>query len=179
MADVLIQSMNSGFDAVIAWGGLDDAMHTNGDTGEKNQLKKWGGMWNILGKELTGDATEEDIRPWFYTWSILTRYFTNDMKIVKTTGLDIDKVRMVSGWSTTNHVTFSVVNNSDKEATFILDTKNLKNKSFKKFIYSENNRPVDNNNFPKAVQNNLSFTSGSEQITIPAKSVLLYTTYNY
>lgn len=177
MADALIQSMNSGFDAVIAWG-LDDAMHTNGDTGEKNQLKKWG-MWNILGKELTGDAKEEDIRPWFYTWSIITRYFTEDMKIVKTTGLKLNKVRMVSGWSTNNHVTFSIVNNSSKNATFTLDTKNLQNKNFKKFIYSEKNRPVDGNNFPKAVQTNLSFTSDSKQITIPAKSVLLYTTYNY
>lgn len=65
MADVMAQSFNSGFDGVIAWG-LDDAMHTNGDSGDKTQLKRWG-MWNILGEELTGDKSDEHIRPWFYT----------------------------------------------------------------------------------------------------------------
>ena len=47
MADVMAQAFNSGFDGVIAWG-LDDAMHTNGDTGDKSQLKRWG-MWRAAG----------------------------------------------------------------------------------------------------------------------------------
>ncbi|MCX2837859.1 hypothetical protein OQ279_06800 [Salinimicrobium sp. MT39] len=177
MADVLVQSMNSGFDAVIAWG-LDDAMHTNGDTGDKTQLKKWG-MWNILGKELTGDSAEEDIRPWFYTWSIMTRYFPGEMIIVKNSGLNMQGVRMVVGRTEEEQITFAVVNNSVSDATFQLDTEIYQDQVFRKFIYSEDLRPVDSNNFPVPHEENLTFKDKTSTINIPSKSVVLYTTYKY
>lgn len=177
MADVLVQSMNSGFDAVIAWG-LDDAMHTNGDTGDKTQLKKWG-MWNILGEELTGDPSEEEIRPWFYTWSLMTRYFPGEMNIVQTTGISQDGVRIVAAQTKEKELTFTVVNNSSQNASFQLDTENFKEQVFQKFIYSKENRLVNEQDFPVPEKKELRFRENSTLINVPSKSVVLFTTYKY
>ena len=32
-------------------------------------------MWNILGEEVFGDASQEELRPWYYTWSLMCRCF--------------------------------------------------------------------------------------------------------
>lgn len=53
---------------------LDDAMHSNGDSGRTEDVKIWG-MWNILGEEVFGDASQEELRPWYYTWSLMCRHF--------------------------------------------------------------------------------------------------------
>ena len=63
---------------------LDDAMHSNRDSGIPQDIKLWG-MWNILGEEVFNDAAQEDIRPWYYTWSLLCRYFPAGSTILKTT----------------------------------------------------------------------------------------------
>lgn len=175
MADALIQSMNSGFDAVIAWD-LDDAMHTKDDKGDKYKLKRWG-MFNSLGKELTDNKADEDLRPWFYTWSIMTRYFTGDMKIVKINNLNIDKVRAAAGITKSGDFTIAIANNSDKDANFSIDTKKLKLKSKAiKYLYSENQRPVDANDFPIPLEK-ISLKADVISVSIPAKSVILYTSY--
>ncbi len=175
MADALIQAMNAGFDAVIVWD-LDDAMHTKDDKGDKYQLKRWG-MFNSLGKELTGKKEDENLRPWFYTWSIMTRYFTNDLKIVKLDNLNIEKVRATAGFTTSGEATIAIANNSDKEANFTIDAKKLKLKSkLNKYLYTESKRPVDKNGFPIPSEK-MSLKENSIKVSIPAKSVILYTTY--
>lgn len=65
--------MNNGLSGVAAWM-LDDAMHSNGDSGRTEDVKIWG-MWNILGEEVFGDASQEELRPWYYTWSLMCRHF--------------------------------------------------------------------------------------------------------
>jgi hypothetical protein len=176
MADALIQSMNSGFDAVIAWD-LDDAMHTKNDEGDKHQLKRWG-MFNILGKELTDNADDENLRPWFYTWSIMTRYFSNEMTIVKIGNLTLENVRATVGVSKSGDFTIAIVNNSDKGANFTIDTKNLKlKKNLIKFLYTENKRLVNDKGFPIPLEKITLHQKTGIQVSIPAKSVILYTTY--
>nr|WP_315142092.1 hypothetical protein [uncultured Flavobacterium sp.] len=175
MADALIQSMNSGFDAVIAWD-LDDAMHTMDDKGNKLQLKRWG-MFNILGKELTGNAEDENLRPWFYTWSIMTRYFSNEMKIIKVDDLNIQNVRTTAGLSGSGDITIAIVNNGDKEANFIIDTQKIKKgKRLNQYLYTENNRQVNEQGFPVPLKEKINSKNGI-QVSIPAKSVILYTSY--
>lgn len=68
VADAIVQTANMGYSGSIAWM-LDDAMHS---AEAPNKLKIWG-FWNILGDEIFG-AKEEKIRPWYYAWSLLTRY---------------------------------------------------------------------------------------------------------
>jgi hypothetical protein len=177
MADALIQSLNSGFDAVIAWD-LDDAMHTLDDKGDKHQLKRWG-MFNILGEELTGKKEDSDLRPWFYTWSIMCRYFENDMKIVKIDNLNIENVRATAGISPSGDITIAIVNNSNKHVNFNLDIKDFqKEKILKKYLYSENNRIVNKKGFPIPQKEKTSLSSEKGiKVSIPEKSVILYTSY--
>ena len=68
-----MEVMNNGLSGVAAWM-LDDAMHSNGDSGRTEDVKIWG-MWNILGEEVFGDASQEELRPWYYTWSLMCRHF--------------------------------------------------------------------------------------------------------
>lgn len=81
MADITFQVINSGYSGCIAWM-LDDAMHFK----ERGKLKIWG-FWNILGEERYG-AEKEQIRPWFYAWSLVCRYIPNgcDVYTVRTSG---------------------------------------------------------------------------------------------
>ena len=91
MADAAIQLMRGGSAGFIAWY-LDDAMHFFGD-GEYvrhegdplpadaySRRKVWG-MWNSLGDRM-GHPEESQLRPWFYTWSLLSRYFPAGCEIV-------------------------------------------------------------------------------------------------
>lgn len=67
MADALIQTLQAGYSGTVAWM-LDDAMHSKGG---RDKLKIWG-FWNIFGEEFFG-AEQENVRPWFYAWSMLCR----------------------------------------------------------------------------------------------------------
>jgi len=173
MADALIQSMNLGYDGVVAWD-LDDAMHTNGDTGDKSALKIWG-MWNILGKELTGKASAEAIRPWFYPWSLMCRYFPKGTQIVETTDSDKKGLRMVAGQYKGGY-TIAVVNNSDSKYNLQLKTTSTSKVNLKKYTYAKNNRPVNKEGFPVVNKQlmNVNLKEGMT-VSIPPKSFQLYT----
>ncbi len=176
MADVMAQSLNAGFDGVIAWG-LDDAMHTNGDSGDTTQLKRWG-MWNILGEELTGDPSDKAIRPWFYTWSLMTRFYKGDMDILRIQGSLPEGIRSVAGKSANGNCTLTLVNNSGQQVSLSINGKSFstKEQSFQRYLYSENERPVDPDGFPVPLERNISMLK-SHSVTIPARSVMLFTTY--
>jgi len=171
MADVLAQSMNSGFDATIAWG-LDDAMHTNGDTGDRHQLKRWG-MWNSLGSELTGDPNDEEIRPWFYTWALMTRYYPSGTKIIKMDGEIPKSVRVVAGIYN-DALTMTLVNNSEEDHSFHFELYQNGDQLFTKYVYTEDYRAVNKNYFPKPISDEIS-VKGDYMIKVPAKSVILLT----
>ena len=81
---LLMSVMNAGFSGAAAWM-LDDAMHSNGDSGKTEDIKLWG-MWNILGSEVFGDPSQEKIRPWYYTWSLMCRHFPAGSRILKLNG---------------------------------------------------------------------------------------------
>ena len=78
---LLISVMNSGFSGAAAWM-LDDAMHSSGDSGKTEDIKLWG-MWNILGSEVFGDPSQEEIRPWYYSWSLMCRNFPSGSEILR------------------------------------------------------------------------------------------------
>lgn len=94
MADAVIQNMRAGYDGVIAWD-LDDAMY-NMDGGGSTKLKRWG-FWNILGEEKFENAADENIRPWFYTLSLLCRYFPRGTRILQVGLPDKNGLRAIAG----------------------------------------------------------------------------------
>lgn len=82
MSLLAMDVMNSGFSGMAVWM-LDDAAHSVGDTGLRENIKVWG-FWNILGSEAFGMPSEEEIRPWYYAWTLMCRYFPK--------GCDINEV---------------------------------------------------------------------------------------
>lgn len=77
IADAVLQNISAGYNGVVLWN-MDDAMYDDGN----GLLKRWG-LWNILGEEKFGGAWDEEIRPWFYTLSLLCRYIPQGATIYK------------------------------------------------------------------------------------------------
>ena len=177
MADAAIQIMNSGYSGAAAWD-LDDAMHTNGDAGDKTQLKRWG-FWNILGTEICNNPADENIRPWFYTWSLICRYFPDGTTIIESDTTGIKGLRLVAA-TKGNDMSIAIVNNSGVNQKFKLKVGASSSNPFKKYIYSGNLRPVDSDKFPVPQQTNIRVKSSKAvEVEIPANSFVLYTTFNF
>lgn len=69
LSAAVIQTIKSGYNGTVVWD-MDDAMYDDG----AGNLKRWG-FWNSLGTEYAGGAADEEIRPFFYTMSLLCRNF--------------------------------------------------------------------------------------------------------
>ncbi|NRS89273.1 hypothetical protein HNQ02_002199 [Flavobacterium sp. 7E] len=173
MADAVIQTMNAGYSGTAAWA-LDDAMHTLDDIANKNELKRWG-MWNSLGTEICNNPDDEKMRPWFYTWSLMCRYFPAGSTIVKTDVSDIEGVRLTAAVYK-DDFTIAIVNNS--EVNTIISLSIPTKKSLQKYIYKEGNCQVDENDFPIPLDKNIEVGKLSE-LQVPANSFILLTTLKY
>jgi hypothetical protein len=175
MADVAIQIQNAGYSGSAAWD-LDDAMHTKNDLGQKNQLKRWG-MWNSLGTEICNNPEDENMRPWFYSWSLLCRYFPPGYNIIATDSTGIDGLRLSAG-ANEKDMTIAIVNNSETNNEISLHIPETVKKHFKKYLYTEEGRLMDENGFPVPAETQI---KGKElsTIEIPANSFVLLTTIEY
>lgn len=167
MADAAIQSMLAGVGGAIAWD-LDDAMHTVGDLGEKDQLKKWG-MWNILAEEFGDLEIDKKPRPWSYSWTLLCNLFPPESTIYKPEfSVSNDSIRSVA--STYNDTfTAAIVNQSEASKTFSLSSEMFsKDKLLYIYEYSEVNRPVNSEGFP-VVTKSINSDSKEEHIIVDVK----------
>ncbi len=83
MADYVAQVARAGWQSAVAWD-LDDAMHVN--TGPRvnppaeRTLKIWG-FWNSQGPAM-GHPEDMAVRPWYYSWSLMSRLFPKGARIV-------------------------------------------------------------------------------------------------
>ncbi len=167
MADAAIQSMLAGVGGAIAWD-LDDAMHTVGDLGGKDQLKKWG-MWNILAEEFGNLEIDKKPRPWSYSWTLLCNLFPPKSTVFKPTySVENDSVRSVA-ITYKDHFTTTIVNQSKESKLFQLITDLIKSqKPLYLYEYSKENRPINLEGFPvvtRKIENDLS----KEKVTIKVK----------
>ena len=173
--DALIQSMKVGFHGASAWM-LDDAMHTKDDLGAKDQLKVWG-FWNSLGTELTGDPKEDEIRPWFFTWSLMCRYFTPGMNVYNETDTTkLSGLRIVAGKGAEG-TTIAILNASESEYEFDLKMNVSGDKDFKIYDYQQSGYKVDENSFPVSNSNTTSdnILGGTEKVKMLPRSFKLFT----
>lgn len=81
MPMLAMEVMNAGLSGVALWM-LDDAMHSSGDSGKTEDIKIWG-LWNILGSKVFNSPEEERVRPLFYSWAMMCRYFPHGCDILK------------------------------------------------------------------------------------------------
>jgi hypothetical protein len=127
MADAAIQMISGGMSGFIAWD-LDDSMHFWRDGGESMNalsdtlppnaydVRKIWGFWSILGAE-HGQPEDEHMRPWYYTWALLTRAFPPGCETLSVGETGRDRVRVAAARIADEgkyHLSFAVVNNSDK-----------------------------------------------------------------
>lgn len=172
MADALIQAMNNGLEGVIAWD-LDDAMHTEGDSGDKTRLKRWG-MWNSLGTELCRNPEDEDLRPWFYTWSLMCRFFPTGTTIVTSEVPAGCLLRVVCG-VLENQVSIAILNHSGQSQDLYFNGTGMPAVNcWDEYLYVEGACAVDENDFPvpSRVQKGV---LAEYAVSVPAQSLMLLT----
>lgn len=165
-----MEVMNAGYSGIAAWM-LDDAMHSDGDSGKTKDIKIWG-MWNILGEEVFGDPSQEDVRPWYYTWSLMCRYFPKGANIIKTS-FDRNKNIFASVAEYNGKYTISIVNFGCEDVRFTLKLpSDLKGVDLYK--YEEDHLSKNENGHPTPCQTGLSIGKRYDS-SIKAQSFILYT----
>lgn len=174
MADALIQTINSGYSGSIAWM-LDDAMHAKE---QKNKLKVWG-FWNILGDEYFGKE-EETVRPWFYAWSLLTKYMPSGCQVHKISVNGNPNIKAISVSKDGKNM-IAAVNVSSKEAKINLISSGLPVlNNVKRFVYAKDKLKLegDHNLLPNQINITLDLKKNKRE-TIPAEGLLVLTNFDY
>jgi len=135
MADYAIQAANAGSSAVIAWM-LDDNSHPN----------FFWGMWRNKPHAL-------GLRPWYYTWSLLSRYFPPGAKIyylkpkaaaprVLAASYPGEVEAPQADW------TFCIVNNADEAVPIDLRVPFGPVCDMKQYVFNSATAKTDTNGFP-------------------------------
>ena len=174
MADALSQAVNSGYSGSVVWM-LDDAMHAKE---APDKLKVWG-FWNILGDEYFGHE-EETVRPWYYAWSLLTKYMPAGSKIFKTDVQGDNGVKAIFSGEDGKYM-IALVNVSKEPKNVRMASANFPNmKDCKQFIYSDGTlmKDGDHNLLPNAKRLNLNLKAGIS-LSMPPESLIVYTSFDY
>ena len=170
MADVLFQTVNAGYSGCVAWM-LDDAMHYNES---KDKLKIWG-FWNILGEEIFGKE-QENVRPWFYAWSLMCRYIPAGSAVYKVSVAGDSGVRAIASVCGGKR-TVALLNVSEESKTVYIKSSDLgKLRNTARFVYGDGLFSVegDCNMLPDAVGVKFNSDKG-ELVTLAPESIYLIT----
>ena len=139
MADYAAQAANAGADAILAWM-LDDNSHQ-------------GFYWGLWSDKSNGMK----LRPWFFTWALLTKYFPKGCEIfrVKQPSENVRvlaariKVGAESRWS------ICIVNRGDKSASIKFKIPDVEKLKMKQFLFNERSVKTDKNGFPLPAKNKI------------------------
>lgn len=174
MADALMQTVNVGYSGSIAWM-LDDAMHAKE---QKNKLKVWG-FWNILGEEYFGKE-EEKVRPWFYAWSLLTKYMPSGSQVYKVTVTGNPNIKAIAATKGDKYM-IAMVNVSSKDKNISLTTTQLPIiNNMKRFVYANGKLLLEGDHvlLPSKKGIELNFKKNIKDV-IPAEGLIVLTNFEY
>jgi len=179
MADYNIQCARAGMAGTIAWD-LDDAMHINKDKDThwpdvtRTLFKKWG-FWNSLAMEI-GHPEDAKLRPWFFTWSLMSRSFPPGCRTVKTSNTLLPGIRSLAAIRG-DDLSIALVNDSDtpQEITVTVPGHPMIPK-LQHYDYLPGDQQVDKNGFPlpKEILKNAGVQAGL-RVSLPARSVVIFT----
>lgn len=169
-----MSAMNVGYSGMAVWM-MDDAMHSNGDSGKIEDVKLWG-FWNTLGEDVFNDASQEEIRPWFFSFSLMSRYFPGNCKIMEVVLPELEGVYASANIASDGSKTVSLVNFSDNDYTISLKDFDMSNA--KEYDYIENKLKVDKNGLPLPTREGVELKK-SETISLPKQSFKLITNNKY
>jgi hypothetical protein len=135
MSDYVAQIARAGWMGADAWD-LDDAMHGDGH----GMLKLWG-FWN------SSPGASMAIRPWFYTWSLMSRLFPAGAQIVTIHSTPAPpRFRVTAAhWSNASgtQTTVMLVNDSATPRTVALSLPGLTGHALTIYRYFRYDRPVN------------------------------------
>ena len=183
MADYAVQVFNAGWNGISAWD-LDDAMHVDNSQSATNPpgpdtLKEWG-FWNSQGTAM-GDPAAFNIRPWFYTWSLMSRLFPSGTRIIgSSVPTSLSKFRMLTGMRVVNGetiISIELVNDGTSAQSVLVQIPTMTTPvNLTQYSYFQNDMPVDANGFavPSAEFNQVNLAQGLP-IFMPSNGVMFLT----
>lgn len=169
MSLLAMDVMNSGLSGMAVWM-LDDAAHSVGDTGIPQNIKVWG-FWNILGKEVFGSGTEEEVRPWFHAWTLMCRYFPAGCDILSIECAPAEELRMCAAVKDGRY-TFAAVNWSDRERQLEVELP-AEIRQGRSYVYEEDNLAYGPDGLPAIHEDQLEGNRVS--LISPARSLIVLT----
>lgn len=164
MIDFGVQAARAGEASAMAWcvDGFD--------------LSKNCGMWDISGQHESPNI----LRPWFYSWSLLNRYFPPGWTME--TMAEPANMRIVGAHSpgaSSANWSFALVNrDTANQQVITLQIPGWGSGLFNDYLYSQNNSPTDGNGFPVPVTSFYTASGGLAQgltVTVPANSAVVLT----
>ena len=180
MADYNVQCGRAGMAGTIAWD-LDDAMHINKDKDSKwpdvtkTLFKKWG-FWNSLAAEI-GHPDDAKLRPWYFTWSLMSRAFPPGCHTVSTSETLIPGLRTLAA-ITGQELSIILVNDSDIPRDLSISIPgSRKLPQLCRYNYYPDDTLVDKNGYPLPMEilRDEDLSSGLN-VSLPARSVVIFTT---
>ena len=179
MADYNVQCARAGMAGTIAWD-LDDAMHINKNKDNawpdvtKTLFKKWG-FWNSLADEI-GHPEDLNLRPWYFTWSLMSRSFPPGCTTLKTSETLVPGLRTLAA-TAGNDFSLALVNDSDTPHELHLALpEGRKIPQLARYNYFSNERLTDKDGFPqpKEILTEAELAAGLH-VSLPARSVVIFT----
>jgi hypothetical protein len=177
MGDMMVQGINAGLAGASAWD-LDDAMHVGGQYGTQN-LKQWG-FWNSLAGPYGYPASDLQLRPWYYSWSVLSRSFPAGSQplTVPSTGVPglrvaAAKVPAAGGYD----VSLAIVNDSGTPRSLTVAMPSVSGPlTLQRYDYFASDRPVDSSGFPVPVQvQGGALLSSGVTVQLPSRGLVVLT----
>lgn len=159
IAEYAINGINAGSWSVFAWM-LDDNSHYNFNNG----------MWK-------NKASDFELKPWFYSWSLLSRYFRPEQQILKTS-IDPHQngIKCLAAYDKKKKAwTICVVNPTNESQSIRLKAQKGGKVQLKKYIDTQMNSKKDSDGFPEPVEIGKYNLKKGIDITCEAKSMVLFT----
>ncbi len=180
MADMMVQAINAGMSGASAWD-LDDAMHTGGGYGAAN-LKQWG-FWNSLAGQDGYPASDMQLRPWYYAWSVLSRAFpAGSQPLVlpspQAAGVRVAADRIPEGSG--DDLSVAIANDSASPRTITLTIPAVRGAlTLAQYDDVAAGAPVDANGFPIPAQILHTEPSQGISVALPSNGLIVLTSRGY
>lgn len=183
MADFVVQSMRAGQAGLIAWS-MDDAMYSSDGLGSDVDVrsvhwKRWG-FWDSLGEE-KGEGWQTEPRPWFFVWSLLSRYVPRGSRVLRTGDSGVPGLRGSAATFTEAgraRYTFVVVNEVDeaRRVRLVLTGANGAELGLRQYDYFADDMLRDDDGLPmvRHVIDHADLAAGVT-VDLPGKGVILLT----
>lgn len=180
MADMMIQAISAGLSGASAWD-LDDAMHTGGGYGSEN-LKQWG-FFNSLGGQDGYPTSDLAPRPWYYTWSVLSRAFPAGSQTLAVPGTGVAGLRVAAATipdGTGHDLSIAVVNDSATARSITVNVPSFTAPlTMAQYDYFPTGQPVDANGLPVPAQTLDVTPAAGIGVQLPANTAVVLTSRGF